>query len=431
MRRWYVVLALLATPLLAGCGRQTPLAPAVGDEAAPGSSAPFVLVSALDSRLPAPLHEADGAPAAEIAALAGAGSGWREEALSSDNPAVFWSERCTQYGLAGRLPPPLMARAYALTHIAIYDALIACGHPRRRGLPDRAAAAGAASQVLVYLFPADSAAIISAALAEAGLDGRQSMPARRAWFLGRAVGQLFVLHGQQDRSNTPWDATMPTGDGIWTGTNPVLPMCGTWKTWIITSGAEFQPEPPYAYGSPGDLADVESVYQASLQRTAEQIAIVYKWANLPPPTIWCDLLNQRLRRGQVDTFASARAHAFLNATMYDAFVSCWRSKYQYWTARPFQRITGLVTVVPTPNFPTYTSGHSTISGAAAQIMAALFPAESAFFQAQAEEAALSRFWGGIHFHHDDDAGLAVGRQIGDKAVRAMRGRDGGGAVAAR
>jgi len=133
----------------------------------------------------------------------------------------------------------------------------------------------------------------------------------------------------------------------------------------------------------------------------------------------------------VDTFASARAHAFLNAAMYDAFVSCWRSKYQYWTARPFQRITGLVTVVPTPNFPTYTSGHSTISGAATQIMAALFPAESAFFQAQAEEAALSRFWGGIHFHHDDNAGLAVGRQIGDKAVRAMRGRDGGGAVAAR
>jgi hypothetical protein len=324
-----------------------------------------------------------------------------------------------------------LARAYALTHIAIYDALIASGHPRRGGLPARAAAAGAASKVLVYLFPADSAAIMSAALAEAGLGGHPPMPAQRAWLLGRAVGQLLVVYGQNDRSDTPWDGTMPTGDGIWTGSNPVLPMCGTWKTWFTSSGAEFQPEPPYAYGSPEDLADLEAVYQASLQRTAEQIAIVHEWADLPPPTIWCGLLNDRIRRDRLGTLAAARAQAFLNATMYDAFVSCWRTKYQYWTARPFQRIPGLVTVIPTPNFPTYTSGHSTISGAAAQVMAALFPSESAFFQAEAEEAALSRFWGGIHFHHDDNAGLEVGRQIGAKAVRAMRGDDEGATIAAR
>ena len=418
MRRWLAFFALTAT--LAGCGRQAPLAPVV-DHVDSEDATPFVLASALDPRLPEPLAESDDAGAVDRAEIATAHGRHGDDSPSFVNPAIFWSERCTQYGLARRLPPPLMARAYGLTHVAIYDALIAARHPRRGRPSERAVAAGAASKVLVYLFPGDSAAIMSAAHAEADLGRRHSDAARRGWLLGRAVGELVVIHGRNDRSDTPWDGSMPTGDGIWTGTNPVLPMCGAWKTWITTSGGEFQPEPPYAFGSPEDLDDVETVYQASLNRTPEQIAIVHKWADLPPPTIWCGLLNDRIRRDRLDAFAAARAHAFLNATMMDAFVSCWRTKYQHWTARPFQRIPGLVTVIPTPNFPTYTSGHSTISGAAAEVLAALFPSERAFFRAQADEAALSRFWGGIHFHHDDDAGLAVGLQIGAKAVRVMRG----------
>ncbi len=429
MQRWLALLALVTTASVAGCGRQLPLAP-VGNSAPEGAS-PFVLVSALDPRLPGPLLESDDAPLDERTLLEGTLRGRGESRSSSNNPAVFWSERCTQYGLAGRLPPPLMARAYALTHIAIYDALIASGHPRRGSLPEPAAAAGAASKVLIYLFPGNSAEIMSAAIAEADMGGRRSESARRAWLLGRAVGQLLVIYGRHDRSNTGWDGSMPSGEGIWSGTNPALPMCGTWKTWFTSSGAEFQPEPPYTFGSPEDLADVEAVYQASLHPTPEQVAIVHKWADMPPPTIWCGLLNEQILRNRLGTLASARAHAFLNATMFDAFVSCWRTKYHYWTARPFQRVPGLVTVIPTPNFPTYTSGHSTISGAAAQVMAALFPADAADFQAQADEAAMSRLWGGIHFPHDNDAGLAVGRQIGAKAVRAMAGRRDIGPIAAR
>ena len=52
-------------------------------------------------------------------------------------------------------------------------------------------------------------------------------------------------------------------------------------------------------------------------------------------------------------------------------------------------------------------------------MGELFPSEQAFFGAEAEEAALSRFLGGIHFHHDDNQGLVVGRQIGTKTVNRM------------
>jgi hypothetical protein len=210
---------------------------------------------------------------------------------------------------------------------------------------------------------------------------------------------------------------------MWVGNAPVLPSGGNWKTWITTSGAEIQPSPPYPQGSADDLRELEDVYRASLVRTPEQIAIVRKWADWPPPTLWNDELNRRLSAGRWPLVESARASAYLNVTMFDAFVSCWKSKYQFWTARPYMRLRDrtpmFTTVVTTPNFPSYTSGHSTVSGAAAVVLAELFPDDAAFFHAQAEEAAVSRLWGGIHFQHDNDEGLAVGRKIGQKAVHRM------------
>ena len=79
-----------------------------------------------------------------------------------------------------------------------------------------------------------------------------------------------------------------------------------------------------------------------------------------------------------------------------------------------------VTVITTPNFPSYTSGHSTVSAAAAQVMGEVFPSQRGFFLEQANEAAISRLWGGIHFRHDNDQGLDVGARIGERAVALMR-----------
>jgi len=212
-------------------------------------------------------------------------------------------------------------------------------------------------------------------------------------------------------------------------------MCGTWRCWITASGEEFQPDRPYDCGSAQDMAEVEAVYQQSLHRTDEQIRIVHQWADLPPPTIWNGLLLPRVASHHLNPLASARAFAYLNATMFDGFVSCWKTKYLYWTARPFQRLAGRVpaftTVIATPNFPTYTSGHSTISAAAAAVMGELFPAEARYFEGQAEEAALSRFYGGIHFKHDNDQGLAVGRNVGMKTVLRMRRERGLPLIASR
>jgi membrane-associated phospholipid phosphatase len=94
-----------------------------------------------------------------------------------------------------------------------------------------------------------------------------------------------------------------------------------------------------------------------------------------------------------------------------------------WSLRPITAIRRLIdpswsSYIVTPPFPSYTSGHSTTSGAASTVLAAFCPAKAAELAAIAEEAALSRLYGGIHFRSDKEVGLAVGRRVGGVALRA-------------
>jgi hypothetical protein len=338
---------------------------------------------------------------------------------------VVWNRLTRELGIGAKLPPPLMARAYALVQVGIYEAISPSGDRPRGNLPQHSLAAGAATRVLGYLFPGSLARIEEVASGEIALDPVSGGSAAGAWTVGSTVGRAVVARGRTDGSDAVYTGTPPSGDGIWTGTNPVLPMCGTWKTWVLKSGYEIQPEPPYAFGSANDLQDVQEVLDVSRHRTPEQIAIVHKWADVTPPAIWNDLLDDRIVAQNLDPVASARISAYLNMAMADAFIECWACKYDYWIARPFQRIPGLVTVIPTPNFPSYTSGHSTISAAAAAVLAEAFPAEADFFIQQSEEAALSRLLGGIHFRHDNEAGTRMGTEIGARVVEQMRAKGGG------
>jgi len=415
--KWQILFLLALS--VCSCARETPVAPA---RLGAATDAPrFVISSPLDPALPAPGHESDGASPGDrvlFERLSSRGAPLRKSV--GPNAVVVWNRLTKELGVDAKLPPPLMARAYALVHVGIYDALVASGDRRRGHLPEHSVAAGMASLVLGYLFPARLDRIQETASAEIALDQGSDGSALGAWMLGSAVGRAVVARGMSDGSNASYTETPPAGDGIWTGTNPVLPMCGTWKTWVLGSGSEIEPQPPYAYGSAQDLQDTQEVLDVSLSRTQEQIAIVHKWADTSPPAIWNELLNDRIVAQSLGLAASARAHAYLNAAMADAFIECWACKYKYWIARPFQRIPGLVTVIPTPNFPSYTSGHSTISAAAAAVMGEVFPAERDFFVQQSLEAAMSRLYGGIHFRHDNEEGTRVGAIVGERVVEQMR-----------
>jgi membrane-associated phospholipid phosphatase len=107
--------------------------------------------------------------------------------------------------------------------------------------------------------------------------------------------------------------------------------------------------------------------------------------------------------------------------MYDAFIACWDTKFTFWVARPVTMDPSLRTVFSTPPFPSYPSGHSTQSSAAAEVMAELFPDRATFYQAKGEEASLSRVWAGVHYRFDVTTGEALGRKVGDAVVERMRG----------
>ena len=108
--------------------------------------------------------------------------------------------------------------------------------------------------------------------------------------------------------------------------------------------------------------------------------------------------------------------AHLGVAQADAFIACWDSKFAYWSGRPIGLIPGFASTIITPNFPSYISGHSTVSGASATVLARFFPGDGARLTAMAEEAAISRLYGGIHWRSDNEMGLVVGRQVGELAV---------------
>ena len=107
----------------------------------------------------------------------------------------------------------------------------------------------------------------------------------------------------------------------------------------------------------------------------------------------------------------------------DAGIACWDSKYHYLVIRPWQADPTIAALVGYPNHPSYPSGHSCFSSASAEVLSFFFPAEHDSLWAMAEEASISRFYGGIHYRFDMEAGKEIGRQIGSLAEQYARGKN--------
>ena len=98
--------------------------------------------------------------------------------------------------------------------------------------------------------------------------------------------------------------------------------------------------------------------------------------------------------------------------MHDVAVGCWDTKMKNFNPRPAQLDPTIKTTIGLPNFPSYPSGHSTFSGAAATVLGTIFPQGAASFDAMADEAGISRLYGGIHYRSDIVSGKAHGKRIG-------------------
>ena len=198
----------------------------------------------------------------------------------------------------------------------------------------------------------------------------------------------------------------------------IEPGAGAWRTWVISSGAEYRvPPPPSPAATKAELRSMRELIRQNDAQARQQIKF---WDAGAPAYRWIDLLNARLQAGTPTTAFSHRVYLYVAQAMYDATVATWESKYFYNRARPSELDHKLPTALAVPNSPSYPSEHAAAAQAAATVLAYFLPAEAASFQAMAEEAGWSRVRAGVQYPSDYSAGLALGRQVGqaviDKAI---------------
>jgi len=157
---------------------------------------------------------------------------------------------------------------------------VVLANPRSPSYPsEHAAAAGAAAEVLSYVFP-DRASLFSTYAEEATrsrLLAGVSYPSDIAAGLeiGRRLAAKVIERGKADGSDAQWTGSVPVGPGKWTGTNPVLPMTATWKPWVLASPSEFRPAPPSAHDSRERAAEVAEL--KAYPRTPKTNADAFFW----------------------------------------------------------------------------------------------------------------------------------------------------------
>lgn len=359
-----------------------------------------------------------------------------------------WNELAVDESLKNGFNQNRGIRMLALLNVAIYDALVAAWDskyaynrprpsalepaltpglsvPRSPSYPsEHAVVAGAASAILAYFFPND-AKLFSDMATQAGrsqlLAGTQYPSDVAAGLeLGGKVAALAIERAKSDGADAKWEGKIPVGPGYWNGTNPIEPLHGTWKTWVLKSGDQFRPGPPPAFDSEqlkAELAELKSFQRTPITNDRAnfwQFAVAGARAH----QFWNVQVDREVSQHHWDDNPpkAARAFALQSIAYYDGSVACWDAKYAYWAIRPFQLDAEVKTLFPTPNHPSYPAAHGCISGVNDAIMGYLFPSEAKTYTALAEQAAESRIWAGIHYRSDIVAGLELGRRVAGAVI---------------
>lgn len=381
--------------------------------------------------------------------------------------------------------PPVAARAIAYSGVALYEAVVP-GLPAYQSLagqltnlgtlpqPDAgqrynwAVAANAAEALMIKnLF--GNARVTQRATLDS-LETALNLPFRTAAEFDRSVkfGQQ-VAQAVFDWSRTdgghegylngqPTGYVPPVGAGLWVPTTPgaaglaLQPTWGHNRLFVPADAALPMPALPYTYSTDPNssyYAQVLEVYNTSRTLTAAQRTIATYWADagktITPPGHMLSITSIVLRDRKASLAMAAEAYARVGIAVADAFVGCWKCKYEYNWQRPVTAVRAMIDPTwrpawPTPPFPEFVSGHATQSAATAQVLADMFGAQTAFvdnthqmrgpgfeprpftsFADFAAEAAVSRLYGGIHFRNGNEVGLAEGQKVG-RNVSALRFR---------
>jgi hypothetical protein len=379
--------------------------------------------------------------------------------------------------------PPVAARAYGYTALALYEAVVP-GMPNYRSLQgqlkdfttgtvrniepnvnynwDMVANAALAEILRLMYRNATPDNLTAINTLEATNQTTINTPAVEAEIVDRSIARGRIVandiweYSKTDNqelcytTNFPASFTPPTGLGAWVPTPPAFqkalqPYWGSVRPFVEANIVNTQPSghPDYStvVGSAFHTEALE-VYQTTTTLTDEQKVIASFWSDDPgktgtPPGHSISILTQILEKESATLDQAAEAYAKVGMAVHDAFISCWKCKYDFSLMRPVTYIQAQidptwVPILPTPPFPEYTSGHSVQSGAASKVMTDLFgdnyiftdktheartdingiPRTFASFYAFADEAAISRLYGGIHYQAAIDDGVDQGRKIG-------------------
>jgi len=362
------------------------------------------------------------------------------------SPSHRWNEFAMDRLIKNNIGNPRAPRILSYLHVAIYDAMVSAWYwkyqynrtgpnafnrslttvlpaPNSPSYPsEHAVAAGAASAVLAFFFPAD-AEFFRTKAEEAGrsrLLAGVSYPSdiTAGMELGRAVAELVIERARTDGSDAVFTGTIPTGPCSWRGTNPLEPLAGSWRPWALNSGSQFRPGPPPACDSPQmatELAEVKNFPRAIPAAGASfaTTRLAFFWQGVGTIKLWNDITGQKITEYRVDHNPprAARVFALVHIAYLDAAIACFDAKYTYWAIRPNQLDPSITTLFPNPNHPSYPSAHAALSGAQAAMLAYLFPRDAGFFRSLADEATESRLWAGIHYRSDLISGLEQAQAV--------------------
>ena len=359
--------------------------------------------------------------------------------------------------------PPYTARALAYLSVAQYDALVSAWNYKYRhnraapsktdatikaalpvsALPtypsEDATVAASSAVVLKAMFPGE-VAFIDAKVKEhlatrqwAGMNVESDLTAGAA--LGAAVAARVMGRARTDGMGAANNQTLTAGmmeaaenrgiKEVWVSQEaparpPMLPNYGAVLTWNFdrTTLGAIRPVMPYVVGSAEWQKEFDELNKINKSQTREQARIANYWSDgagsYSPPGHWHRAAADAAHEARFSEVKLARTLALVGTALMDAGIACWETKFYYYTPRPQQF--GLKTSIGVPNFPGYTSGHSTFSAAAATVLGYVFPEQAEKFNGKAKEASESRVFGLIHFRIDCDLGLVHGKKIGEYAI---------------
>ncbi len=413
-----------------------------------------------------------------------------DPAFAADRQAVERETITTWYNLILELvrhtatySPPVASRAFAYIGIAAHEAL-ATGNPamvslagqinaltppptRESGAHDEAcvlhaAIASAAKALFANTGPTGQRALgkMEESLGRKAMEGIDPAVAERSVAHGAAIAAHILAWAQDDggavieNMGFPLDYAPGTEPDDWVPTStialqqaPLLPYWGTVRTFAMPVGDTCAIAGPPSYSEDPASAffkAAKEVYDIGNGLTDDQKLSARFWSDDPmlsstPPGHWIAIAVYLIERDAMPTGRAAGLMAVLGVAMADAFIGCWQTKYAFNLIRPVSFIKRHIdpkweTLLVTPPFPEYPSGHATVSGAAAVVLTQMLGEDFAFddpthepddlpvrsftsFWQAAEDAAMSRVYGGIHYRFSSEGGLAQGRCIAAYATK--------------